>query len=85
MSGTNATKPTRRLLATAGIDHKLLLSTTDAAFVLSISERTLDKLLQRGAVRCIHVGARKLIPRVAIEAYIAEQLQTQGAVTAGEV
>jgi excisionase family DNA binding protein len=42
--------------------EKLLVNRKEAASLLSVSVQSIDKLVQRGELRCVRVGKRLLIP-----------------------
>ena len=52
---------------------KLLLSPREAARALSISERTLWSLTDRGEIPCIHIGSAKRYPVHELERFIASR------------
>jgi excisionase family DNA binding protein len=45
----------------------LLVSRAEAAEVLSVCDRTLDKLIRAGTLRCVRIGRRVLIPASSLE------------------
>jgi excisionase family DNA binding protein len=49
-----------------------LLTTAEAAETLRVSATTLKSLMRRGEIASVHVGARRLVPFDALEAFIAE-------------
>jgi excisionase family DNA binding protein len=51
------------------VADKLLVSRRDAAAMLSISLRTLDKLVSGKCIAVRKVGARVLVPRRALERF----------------
>jgi excisionase family DNA binding protein len=51
------------------VTDKLLVSRRDAAAMLSISLRTLDKLVMEKSITVQKVGARVLVPRRALERF----------------
>ena len=53
--------------------EKLLLTARDAAFVLSISERKLWELTNRGIIKCVRLGRSVRYARSALEAFIEGQ------------
>ena len=53
------------------------LSRKDASESLSISTRTLDRLVTRGKIRSIKVGERTVIPKAEILRYINEEMEAQ--------
>ncbi|MDZ4848510.1 MAG: helix-turn-helix domain-containing protein [Pirellulaceae bacterium] len=55
----------------------LLLSTREAARRLSISERTLWTLTDRGEIRCIRMGTAKRYPIIELERFIERKLLEQ--------
>jgi excisionase family DNA binding protein len=57
------------------VESKLLLSRREAAAALSISLRTLDKLVSEKQIRTQQIGSRRLIPRRALEKF-AEATRT---------
>lgn len=53
---------------------KLLLTIDEAAFILSVGKTLLSELLMRNEIVSIKLGRRRLIPRVALEAYITQRM-----------
>lgn len=51
--------------------HRKLWSKADAAYLLSISERVIDRLIADGDLETVPIGRRRLIPDAAIDEYIA--------------
>ena len=56
-------------------DVPLLLSVEEAARLLGIGRTVAYRLLSQGELRSVKVGGRRLIPRVAVEIFIAELLE----------
>lgn len=54
-------------------DDRLLVCSRDAAKLLSISERTLWSLVDRGEIVCIRIGTCKRYSLAALEAFIASR------------
>lgn len=54
-------------------DDRLLVCSRDAARLLSISERTLWSLVNRGEIMCIRIGTCKRYSLSALEAFIASR------------
>ncbi len=52
------------------VDEGLVLSVSDAAEALGVSEDLVYELTQRGELPCLRLGRRKVIPRRAIEVVI---------------
>ena len=52
------------------MESKLLLSRREAAAALSISLRTLDKLVSEKRIRTQQIGSRRLISRRALEKFV---------------
>jgi excisionase family DNA binding protein len=51
----------------------------DAAGILTVSERSIDRKIARGELPVIRIGRRVLIPRAAIEALVAgAQVEIRG-------
>lgn len=53
--------------ARQGDEDSLFLTVDEAAAMLRISRRHLYELLAEGALRCVRLGRRVIIPRAAIE------------------
>ncbi len=53
---------------------RLVLSVTEAAEALGISDDLVYELLQRGELPCLHFGRRKVIPRQAIDLVVGQAL-----------
>jgi excisionase family DNA binding protein len=52
----------------------LLYNIEESAAALNLSPRTVAALLARGELRSITVGRRRLIPREALNAFVAERI-----------
>ena len=53
------------------MDDLRLYSIQQVADLSGLSRRTIDKLLFEGALRSVHVGHRRMIPREAYEDWLA--------------
>lgn len=62
------------LVAAPGREPRLLVSTTEAAEMLSISHRHLLNLIEGGEVRTIKLGRRRMVPVAGLEEMIARRL-----------
>lgn len=51
-----------------------LLSLAEAAYRLGVSRSTLWRLTKRGELPVVHIGARVLIPRTAVELFVSERV-----------
>lgn len=51
---------------------KLLYSIPDAANQLSLSVRTVERLIADGVLKTVRPGRRRLVPHDSLEAYVAE-------------
>jgi excisionase family DNA binding protein len=49
---------------------RLLHDKPDAAALLSISERVLERLIKSGDISTVQIGRRRLVPHDALEDYI---------------
>lgn len=58
-------------------DRTLLLSIQEAADTLRIQRGKLYDLLARGELTGVKIGARRLLPRSEVEAYVARLLEAQ--------
>lgn len=58
---------------------RLLLSTQDAAKVLSLSDRNVRELIATGELLSIKVGRRRLVPQSALVAFVAKRMATADA------
>jgi excisionase family DNA binding protein len=47
-----------------------VLSMAEAATVLTISKRTMTSLVERGRLKTIRVGRRRVVPRAALEEFL---------------
>lgn len=56
-------------------ERRELLNAREAANELNISERKTRELLATGELRSIRIGSRRLIPRKAIEDFIARRME----------
>jgi excisionase family DNA binding protein len=54
-----------------GAEDRLLISEREAGRVLSVSPRTVFSLVQRGELRAVRVGSRKLVELKSLHALIA--------------
>lgn len=54
--------------------NKILISVEEAANMLSIGRSRCYELVLGGQLRSLKLGRRRLIPREALEAFVAEQL-----------
>ena len=54
---------------------KLLLSVPEAAHLLSIGRSRCYDLVLSGQLRSLKLGRRRLIPKEALEAFVAEQMK----------
>lgn len=57
--------------------NKLLLTVPEAAHQLSIGRSRCYELLLRGELRSFKLGRRRLIPKEALEAFVAEQMEAE--------
>ena len=57
--------------------EKLLFSIPEAMEALSLGRSLLVDKLLRGEIGSVKVGRRRLVPRTAIEAYVAELVKDQ--------
>lgn len=55
--------------------NKLLLTVPEAAHLLSIGRSRCYQLLLGGELRSLKLGRRRLIPREALNAFVARQLE----------
>ena len=53
--------------SSAHTDEKIALSIRDAASLLGVSQRTIERLIADGRLRSVTLARRRLIPRKAIE------------------
>ncbi len=60
---------------TAAMGGKLLLSVKEAAALLSISVRQIQKLTNAGMIACRRIGRRVLYTRQALEAYALQPIE----------
>jgi excisionase family DNA binding protein len=58
-------------------DTPLLLTRRQAALLLNVSERTINNLLARRELVRRKVGAKTLIPRTSVDAFLKRDHQTQ--------
>lgn len=65
---------------TCPLSDKVSLSVKETAQVLSLSERTVRKLLERPDFPALKVGYRTLVSRSGLEAWIARQAEHEGSV-----
>lgn len=56
-------------------DHRIALSVSDAAAALGISRPTMYTLMHRADFPVVRVGRRVLIPKAALEAWLASHCQ----------
>ena len=54
---------------------KLLLSVSEAAYLLSIGRSRCYDLVLGGELRSLKLGRRRLIPREALDAFVTQQLE----------
>ena len=59
-------------------DAPLLSSIAEAAACLSVGRTTVWALLERGELRSVKIGARRLIPRAELEAYVDRLMAAAG-------
>ena len=59
------------------MSDKLLLSIPEVMEITSLGRSLLVEMLLRGEIGSVKVGRRRLIPRSAIEAYVAELVKDQ--------
>jgi excisionase family DNA binding protein len=79
-SRSRSTRPTAGRPTNIGASiAPLLLAPEQAAETLSISRATLYALLSDGAIQSFRIGKRRVIPVTALEAYIARELESEGA------
>lgn len=57
----------------------LLLSRHDAASVLSVSVRTIDRLVTEGSLRCVRIGGRCLFRRSQLDQFVNGLPESTGA------
>jgi len=50
-----------------------LLSQTDVAHRLGVSRTTVWRLVRSGQLTIVHIGARALIPRTAVEQFVEDR------------
>lgn len=55
--------------------NKLLLTVPEAAHLLSIGRSRTYELILTGALRSLRIGRRRLIPREALDAFVAQQME----------
>ncbi len=56
------------------LDRSLLCTIPDAALLLGIGRTSVYELMNDGNLQSVKIGARRLIPRTSIEAFVAELL-----------
>ena len=56
-------------------DLKLLLTVEDAAELLSIGRTNAFRLIKDGELQSVKIGARRLVPRASVEAYVHRLLE----------
>ena len=59
-------------------ESKVLLSVQEAAHLLSIGRSRCYDLVLGGELRSLKLGRRRLIPREALDAFVAQQLEMAG-------
>jgi excisionase family DNA binding protein len=59
-------------------NSKRLVSVEDAAFILSVSERTVRSLISKGKLKPTRIGRRVLIPWEEIDRFINLERTRQG-------
>lgn len=57
-------------MTTPKVGVRLLHDRDEAADLLSVSERTLDRLIADGLIEAVNIGRRRLVPHASLEAYI---------------
>ena len=57
-------------------DRSLLCTIDEAADLLSIGRTSVYQLMNSGQLRSVKVGARRLVPRAELEAFVNELLET---------
>ena len=60
-------------------DKKLSLSVAEAALVIGVSQRTLEREIKTGSLPSFRIGKRRLIKRSSLEAWIRSQESEQSA------
>lgn len=53
------------------MEEKLLLTKTDAARLLGVGDDTLRQAVREGRIRTIVLGAKQMIPRIALDEFLA--------------
>jgi excisionase family DNA binding protein len=56
-------------------DGRLMYRVSEAAEMLGIGRTNVYELMNEGRVRSVRIGHRRLIPRVALEAFVTELLE----------
>ncbi len=65
--------------ATTGTSARICYSVEEAASQLSISTRTLRRMIRDGKLATAHLGQRVLVPHSSLESLVAANLDTTGA------
>ncbi|MEM9654350.1 MAG: helix-turn-helix domain-containing protein [Actinomycetota bacterium] len=60
--------------STIPTDEIMLFSVDQAATVLGIGRTNVYALIGRGELRSVKVGGRRLVPRIALEAFVTQML-----------
>ena len=56
---------------------KVLFTIKGAASYLSVSRSTIYNMFEKGQIRSMHIGKRRLIPRGDLDAFITQQLEKE--------
>ncbi len=58
------------------MDTALLYGVSEAAQLLGIGRSNAYNLMTEGKIRYVKIGSRRLIPRIALEQFVAELIET---------
>jgi len=80
---TDSTKVKRSQEESVDINNKYLLSVPEAADMLSIGRSRCYELVLGGELASLKLGRRRLIPREALQAFVAKRLEEVSAQDVG--
>lgn len=63
-------------MTASSISPRLLHDLDEAADLLSISRRVVDRLVRDGDLDTVNIGRRRLVPHEALEAYVNRLVKT---------